>query len=235
MTMKNGITLACMVALMTACAHEAPLVPSAAFAPVFPLDPPKQSQLTGSIYEEALSDNFFGRKRNYQVGDIITVVLDESTNAVRNQNTTLSRSSTNDAFASVQAGISSGLSKWGVGFPGAGSAVAQVKPDGSKITSDGSGKSAQFATLTGSIAVTIVEVFSNGNLAVRGEKHLSLSEGPEVIQVAGIIRVEDIAPNGTVQSKRLSNAQIAYRGSGEGADASRSAWGTRALLKYWPF
>ena len=78
-------------------------------------------------------------------------------------------------------------------------------------------------------------MFANGNLSVRGEKQLVLSEGPEVIQVAGIIRIEDIAPNGTVQSKRLSNAQIAYRGSGEGADASRAGWGTRALYKYWPF
>ena len=44
-----------------------------------------------------------------------------------------------------------------------------------------------------------------------------------------------LAPDGTVQSRRLSNAQIAYRGSGEGADAARASWGTRALYKYWPF
>jgi len=49
------------------------------------------------------------------------------------------------------------------------------------------------------------------------------------------VRVEDIAPNGTVQSRRLANAQIAYRGSGELAQASQGGWGTRALYRFWPF
>lgn len=235
MTLKTGMVLSLVVALAAGCAHEAPLGPSAAFAPVFPVDPPKQSNLTGAIYQELLSDNYFGRKRNYQVGDIITVVLNESTNATRNQNTTTSRATVNTAFPSIQAGVANALSNTGIGMPGLGSLAKNAKADANTISSDGSEKAGQYQSLTGSIAVTIVEVFSNGNLAVRGEKHLAFNEGPEVIQVAGIVRIEDIAPDGTVQSKRLSNAQIAYRGSGEGADASRASWGTRALYKYWPF
>ena len=46
---------------------------------------------------------------------------------------------------------------------------------------------------------------------------------------------EDIGPNGTVQSLRLANAQIAYRGSGDLASASKPGWGTNALMKFWPF
>ena len=235
MALKTGIALSLVVALAAGCAHEAPLGPSAAFAPVFPVDPPKQSNLTGAIYQELLSDNYFGRKRNYQVGDIITVVLNESTNAQRNQNTTTSRATVNTAFPSIQAGVANALSNTGIGMPGLGSLAKNAKADANTISSDGSEKAGQYQSLTGSIAVTIVEVFSNGNLAVRGEKHLAFNEGPEVIQVAGSVRIEDLAPDGTVQSKRLSNAQIAYRGSGEGADASRASWGTRALYKYWPF
>ena len=81
----------------------------------------------------------------------------------------------------------------------------------------------------------VVEVLANGNLMVRGEKQLALTEGTEVIQVAGIIRPEDVAPNNTVQSRRLANAQIAYRGTGDLANATRAGWGTSALLKLWPF
>ncbi len=235
MSLKTGIALSLVVALAAGCAHEAPLGPSAAFAPVFPVDPPKQSNLTGAIYQELLSDNYFGRKRNYQVGDIITVVLNESTNATRNQNTTTSRATVNTAFPSIQAGVANALSNTGIGMPGLGSLAKNAKADANTISSDGKGIAGQGQSLTGSISVTIIEVFSNGNLAVRGEKLLTLNEGSEVIQVSGIVRVEDIAPDGTVQSKRLSNAQIAYRGSGEGADASRASWGTRALYKYWPF
>jgi len=56
-----------------------------------------------------------------------------------------------------------------------------------------------------------------------------------VIQVSGVIRPQDIGPNGTVQSLRLANAQISYRGSGELAAASKPGWGTSGLLKFWPF
>jgi len=81
----------------------------------------------------------------------------------------------------------------------------------------------------------VTEVQENGNLVLRGEKQLSLSEGGEVIQVSGIIRAEDVSANSTVLSRRLANAQISYRGVGDLANATRAGWGTSTLLKYWPF
>jgi flagellar L-ring protein FlgH len=81
----------------------------------------------------------------------------------------------------------------------------------------------------------VVDVLANGNLVLRGEKQLALTEGAEVIQVAGVIRPEDVAPNNTVQSRRLANAQITYRGTGDLAAASKPGWGTGLLLKLWPF
>lgn len=56
-----------------------------------------------------------------------------------------------------------------------------------------------------------------------------------MIQVSGIIRAEDVSANSTVLSRRLANAQISYRGVGDLANATRSGWGTSALLKFWPF
>ena len=85
------------------------------------------------------------------------------------------------------------------------------------------------------MAVTVTQVLSNGNLVVRGEKVLDLSEGSETIRVAGIVRSEDIAPNGTVFSRRLANAQIAYTGTGDLANANKVPWGTGILMKLWPF
>ena len=93
----------------------------------------------------------------------------------------------------------------------------------------------QKATLKGSLAVTVVEVLANGNLMVRGEKKLGLAEGTEVIQVSGIIRPQDVGPNSTVQSLRVANAQIAYRGNGDVANAAKAVWGTSALHRFWPF
>jgi flagellar L-ring protein precursor FlgH len=145
--------------------------------------------------------------------------------ANRTQSTNTARESTNNVLAGS---IAQGL------LP-RGGALSGLKLDGGTIESKGSGTADQRATLTGSITVTISEVLPNGNLVIRGEKQLALSEGSEFIQVAGIVRPQDVAPDGTVQSRRLANAQIAYRGTGELANASKAGWGSKALFGWWPF
>ena len=110
-----------------------------------------------------------------------------------------------------------------------------VNLNDNRTSSTGKGKADQQASLSGSVAVTVVEILANGNLVIRGEKKLGLAEGTEVIQVSGVIRPEDIGPNSTVQSRRLANAQIAYRGSGDLANATRAGWGTTLMHKFWPF
>ena len=99
----------------------------------------------------------------------------------------------------------------------------------------GTGKADQEASLTGSVAVSVVSVMANGNLVLRGEKQVALTEGAEIIQVSGIIRPEDVSAINTVQSRRMANAQISYRGSGDLASTAKAGWGTSALMKLWPF
>jgi flagellar L-ring protein precursor FlgH len=180
---------------------------------------------TGGIYGNRQSDAWFGRGRNYQIGDLITVMLNESTQADRSQKTDVSRDASNTALPS---GANTLLGNINPFFDG-------LSLNAAKTASTGSGTAAQAASLTGSVTVTVTEILANGNLVVRGEKKLGLSEGTEVIQVAGVIRPQDIGPNGTVQSLRLANAQISYRGTGDLASASKPGWGTSALLKFWPF
>ena len=202
-----------------------PLVHSPDFAPVYPVAAERQRVATGAIYNSRASESWFGRGRSYAVGDVITVLLSESTQAKRSQDSKVSRDSSNDV-------VPTGLQNISANTKGA---MGGMKLDGGSISNTGVGTANQLATLEGSVAVTVVDVLVNGNLVLRGEKQLALSEGSEVIQVAGIIRPEDVAPNNTVQSRRLANAQITYRGTGDLAAASRAGWGTSALLKLWPF
>jgi flagellar L-ring protein precursor FlgH len=180
---------------------------------------------TGAIYVGRQSDSWFGKGRNFQVGDVITVLLNESTQAARTQNGTITRDSSNNIAPA-------GLQAYGAGLGGL---MKGISMTGGSVSNKGTGAADQQASLNGSVAVAVVEVMPNGNLVLRGEKQLALTEGTEVIQVAGIIRPEDVAPNNTVQSRRLANAQIAYRGTGDLANATRAGWGTSALLKLWPF
>jgi len=227
MTFIRTLSLLTCVAALQGCATEPVdlvLKSSPDFAPVYPLASDRPKIATGGIYNNRQSDAWFGRGRNYQVGDIITVLLNESTQAARTQNTDVSRESKN----SLPTGLSTKIGSMSPFLNG-------IDLNSSANTSKGAGKAGQQASLEGSIAVSVVEILANGNLLIRGEKKLGLTEGTEVIQVSGVIRPEDVGPNSTVQSRRLANAQIAYRGSGDLANATKAGWGTTALHKYWPF
>ena len=229
-------TLPLLVLLgLTGCTTPpAPLTHSPQFAPVFPVAVEKPRMATGAIYNGRQSDNWFGRVRTYNVGDLITVLLNESTQAGRLQSNNLKRESNNDVIPSGLTAKALRLPSKIFGSKGEG-ALDGLNLNSATIESTGTGQADQKATLTGAVAVTVVEVLSNGNLMVRGEKQLALTEGSEIIQVSGVIRPEDISPNNTVQSRRLANAQIAYRGTGDMANATKAGWGTSALLKLWPF
>jgi flagellar L-ring protein precursor FlgH len=227
MTALRFLALFAIVFLLQACATEPVdmvLRPSPDFQPVYPLASDRQKVATGGIYSNRQSDAWFGRGRNYQVGDIITVLLNESTQAARTQNTEVSRESKN----SLPTGFNTQIARMTPFFNG-------IDVNNNNNSSKGAGTADQQASLAGSVAVTVIEILANGNLMVRGEKKLGLSEGTEVIQVSGVIRPEDVGPNSTVQSRRLANAQIAYRGSGDLANATKAGWGTSLMHKFWPF
>jgi len=211
-------------ALISGCSSApAKLTNTPEFAPVYPTSASSQQPGTGAIFTGRQGDNWFGRGVTYQVGDIVTVLLNESTQAQRRQSTNVSRESANDVFTPALVNkLSSSL-------------VSSLKTDGATIESEGIGETGQRASLTGAITATVVEVLANGNLVIRGEKQLALSEGGETIQVSGIVRPTDISPNNTVQSRRLANAQIAYRGTGDLANAAKPGWGTSVLMRFWPF
>jgi len=213
--------------LLAGCASTppAPLAHSPEFAPIRPNADDERRMASGAIYNGRQSDQWFGRGRHFRVGDIVTVILDEATQGQRTQSANVSRKATNDV---ATAGLASKLLKRSSVFGG-------INLNNAEITSTGSGDIDQGATLKGEISVTVIEILANGNLVLRGEKQMALSEGTEVIQVNGIIRPDDVSPNNTVRSRRLTNAQFTYRGTGDIANASRAGWGTRALLNLWPF
>ncbi|MBL6808912.1 MAG: flagellar basal body L-ring protein FlgH [Litoricola sp.] len=199
--------------------------PSPEFAPIIPVANQQSAIPTGSVYNVAFSDSWFGEKKAYRVGDIVTVVLDESVDADTTTKNTASRKTKTDVLSPLQ------LAKWG----SPGGFLSSDLQEENEVSSTGSGVIDQSATLKGTMTAQIVEVYPNGNLLIRGEKIVNFSSGSEVVQVKGIIRPEDIQPDNTVQSKRLASAQITYKGVGPNANVQKIPWGTNLLLSIWPF
>ena len=94
----------------------------------------------------------------------------------------------------------------------------------------------QSNSLDGSISANIIQVLSNGNLVIRGEKWISINNGDEFIRVTGMIRSEDINPDNTIDSTRVANARIQYSGTGTFADSQKVGWLSSFFMSdWWPF
>jgi len=99
----------------------------------------------------------------------------------------------------------------------------------------GKGNAAQENSLTGTVSVTIAEVYTNGTALVRGQKLLELSQGEEWIQFSGIVRLVDLDTENRILSTRVADARIIYSGKGAVQRASREGWLSRFFNMISPF
>jgi len=222
------VSVLCSALVLSGCAAQQVAGPSPEYAPVIPEPTIASSIPTGSIYSSANADSWFGEKKTYQVGDVITVLLSESMNGSASATNEASRETSTDVLTAAQ------LAR--IGSPGGLLLDSENgTPIDTTVSSTGSGATGQSATLTGTMTAQVVAVYPNGNLMIRGEKIVNFSSGSEVIQVKGIIRPQDVQPDNSVQSKRIASAQITYKGTGQNANASKTPWGTNLLMAIWPF
>ncbi|HIL54019.1 MAG TPA: hypothetical protein EYG40_03175 [Verrucomicrobia bacterium] len=190
---------------------------------------------TGSIFMDQLSSRSFGFRRRFELGDVITVVLDESTQAQRSSGINTTKEVTNSPLSQLQ-------KVFGNTLPINRSRENRIKRglkglDFSDLSrSDkGVGIADQAASLSGAIAVIVTHLLPNGSMFIEGKKELVLSEGSEEIFISGIITPKDIQPDNTVLSSRIAQANITYRGQGDLADVATANWGSKFFNKLWPF
>lgn len=176
------------------------------------LDYDETPPTSGGLFRPGQNFSLVQDRRAIGVGDILTVMLDESTQSSKSANTNFGKSSS--------AGIDA-PTVMGELYPKGEVAVA-----GSRKF-DGSAKSSQQNTLRGSIAVTVHRVLPNGTLLVKGEKALSLNQGEEYIRLTGLVRREDINRYNQLSSQNVADARISYAGRGALNDSNSAGWLTR--------
>ena len=179
----------------------------------------------GAIYQASQGTRMFENRTALRPGDIITIQLDEQTGASKNASTSINRGSNVNMGAPELFGREATV--------GGNPLSAGVDSDSGF---DGSGNVDQGNELTGTLTAVVVDVHPSGNLVVQGRKKLTINHGDEYITLTGLVRPDDVAPDNTVSSERVANAQIAYTGTGTLAESNRMGWGQRILNSpLWPF
>lgn len=196
------------------------------FIPAEPQVVIRDANPNGAIYQVSNNRFFFEDIRARRVGDVINVILDEQTNATKTASTNANRG--------TSIGIPSPTLFGGaITAKGRGLLANEISAN---TDFAGTADSSQSNRLNGSVAVVVDKVLSNGNLWIRGQKHLTLNQGSEVVRVSGLIRAVDITPQNTIQSNQIADASITYGGTGLLADSNKAGWMTRFFTsQYWPF
>ena len=183
---------------------------------------PAQAASNGAIYQAASYRPMFEDRRARQVGDVLTIIINEKTQAGKQASSKGSKDSSVDASISAFAGLSLGtLQKLG-----ANAESASQYADKSAINSSNN--------FTGNVTVTVIEVLSNGNLIVAGEKQIALDKGVEFIRLSGVVQPDTIQAGNTVSSSKVADARFEYRTSAKFDSAEVMGWLGRFFLSFIP-
>lgn len=178
----------------------------------------------GSIYRMGNAQALFEDRRPRNIGDILTIVVSENINASKNSAADASRSAgANASLALVPKLISSLVS----------SDLDAEASGKNSISAKGGANSKN--TFNGVITVTVIEVLSNGNLLVSGEKQMLINQGTEFIRFSGVVNPATVSGNNTVVSSQVADARIEYSAKGYIDEAQTMGWLQRFFLNVLPF
>ncbi len=200
-----------LTSLLTGCASAPPRQAMNNDDDFVPMARTASRGVSGGVFTgEAVS--LTSDSRAYRVGDAVTVILQETTQASKRAGTSFSKGSS--------VGVSP-IAALGKTF---GKTAIDISAD---REFEGDATSTQQNALSGALTVIVQEVLPNGLLRVAGEKNLTLNQGEEFVRLKGFIRAQDIDNDNQVSSLRVANARIAYSGKGALADANQPGWLTR--------
>ena len=182
-----------------------------------------------SLWHEGVSVPICADKRAANVGDIVTILVQENTTATKNNETKTSKA------AAVDASIASFLySPTASGLLTKAGQLPALKFNNTS-TFDGSGSINNSEQIVASVAVRVIDVLPNRNLIVEGTRENSFGGERQTVILRGTIRQDDIMSNNTVYSYNVADATIKIVSKGTITDSQRKGWFHRLWDKLSPF
>jgi flagellar L-ring protein precursor FlgH len=168
-----------------------------------------------SLWKPASSGSLFTDKKAHQVGDIVTIIVTETSSATHQAATTVTKKDSTTVAPGIGP-ILRILPK--LGFDGSASSAAQ-------------GTTSRSNNLNARISAKVIEVKPNGTMVIEGTRDVKTNNDNQITRITGIIRPEDVAPDNTVLSTVIADAKIDYTGKGPISERQKPGIITRLLKK----
>lgn len=185
---------------------------------------------SGSIWQASssgLTEDFKARRR----GDIITIVITETSSASKAAKTDTSRSTGMTAGVPKFMGLETSATLMNL-IGGSSSNLIDASAE-SKYA--GSGSTSRQENLNATITARVIDVFPNGNLQIEGRRNIKVNEEDQEIILEGTVRSRDVGQNNTINSIYIADAKISYSGRGIISDRQSPGWLMNIIDKVWPF
>jgi flagellar L-ring protein precursor FlgH len=169
--------------------------------------------LAQSLYPVDQNSSMFVDRKARRPGDLVTVIIVEQAQARQ----TAATSTGKDSEVSVGPG---------------GGVLADLIPllrlgGGDSFSADGS--TTRGGSLTAKITTRVVESYSNNTMRIEGRQKIVINGEEQEIVLTGLVRTEDVAPDNTVLSTFVADAEISFVGTGMVADKNKPGLLTRLL------
>lgn len=174
---------------------------------------------------------FFKDQRANNIGDILTVVIDINDEAQLDNATDRSRTSNEDASLGALVGLEQALNQI---LPEAvdNTNLAAAQAD-SRFSGDGSIDREEEVDVQ--LAAIVTQVLPNGNLVIQGRQEVRVNFEKRILELAGVIRPEDISISNTISHEKIAEARISYGGKGQISDVQQPRYGQQVFDVIFPF
>jgi len=172
---------------------------------------------------------FFNDQRAHQVGDILTVKVNINDTAQFQDQTQLTRSTTEDSSVSNFLGANVIKNPATAVLPGS------LLTTNGTTQMNGTGTINRQDQLVTHVAAVVTQLLPNGNMVIEGKQEVRLNTEMRELIVAGVVRPEDIESDNTIDLPKVAEARLAYGGRGTLTNIQTTPWGQQAAQVILPF
>ncbi len=184
----------------------------------------------GSLWSSSPT-SLFGDRRARTLGDILTVVIEIDDRAEMKNRTDRSR----DASEGLSVPNFFGLASLAENILPSGGTLDPAIDATSSSSNTGNGIIKRQDKLTLQVAATVVGILPNGHMVISGNQEVRVNHELRDLQVAGIIRPEDISRRNTITYEKIADARIVYGGRGVLSDVQQPRYGQKILDSILPY